>query len=747
MKLKARRAIQLANFLILFYTASGLASIPILEATSESGYGHTKIRWTAYWNGACAERVGLEIGYGLQEDFADNTGKVIDYARSTIPHLLKKCPQTEVVHVESAAPHVRGAQRAFYRFELHGSENWAAKNSYWYHNRVDALVAEGFSPAKIVPGRKALVRLQEEIFEARYGPRLQGTMVAKDFSRHHVEGSNPLRVSHHIISGHWYELGSSQANGSCQKSKDGYSLWGTFTMKVSHGSSGLQISRKYCSEADEKGFADKINLSNVRLSNAQRDWGLSSVAQATNEISKQLQAMNIDVAASQKEFREQRKPLYKSQKLAIYPAQENWCMERTFEAYYTVPNETRDKAFGGNYRKVIGQRLRAVVKEFCGDALSANVQNYSKSDEGYWDSMSFQFRPIRPEPFSTGLNYPKLVTHRLSQKAKDYKARALEHHFGKPCENGPFCELPAGKYLNAIYNGRGDLISSIGKQHEAEMLKLIGDYNSQYGDDQGLINNFFKRMATNRGLITQTTNKYLYDYQGREARCFKPGALSKTFRMELQTMGMVNPDGSVEEGSPMISEATYRVNPEFRDILETVATSSGAPRSDSAYLRTSLRLVFQGLVKLRQDYDCQSPEIQRFEENLRHFAHQESENESFDVLPMPAAIEPTGSANSASNGIQHVTSYEPQTVSKRAAEDANQLSPSEQRARMNAELKVLSDAFIAHVNKQNEEFKQAMKKAKDQQESLALMKEFNQRMAEYREKIDTETQRIKEKYK
>lgn len=754
--------------------AHGAVFLP--DASSRTGYGPTLEAWSVFWTGACAERIGFELGYTGHSEIQNLLPRVTSYARGAVPHVLKACPKADVIYVN--VPGRKGGRPVVYQFEMQRSDDWAVENASWYADRIQTRIAEGYLPAD-AGYHKALVQFEDGRFEAIYGKRLESRLAGANVKRHMQEGASPPRVSHHTISGYWFELGSAQPNGRCPVSRDGYALWGSFTMLINRGSSDVRMLRTFCAEAGEKGHSDQLYLSTPRPSGFERDWGIEW-AKFTDPLHEQLAAMDLDPADDAQTFARTRKPLFESDKLTLYPGNETWCSNRRIDAYYTVASEDRNQAFGGNYATAIAERARQVVNEYCGDAITATVSSYQVGDETPWDSMSFQFRPIQASPFGNDDGYLELLGQNLSERAKAHLAYLNANHLGPACSDAPFCELPGGRYLNAIYNGRGDLVAEMDQIQRAEAQATLSGQMAQMKMEANPITDLFANMIeADHGLIAAAANKYMYSYAAWGRQCLKSGAKTRTFVHTTPPTETINFDGSTDYEPGQTYEADYSVNPEFFGLLERVGSHTGAPDSDAPFLNKARRLVLQGLVRMKDDYGCSSPEVARFERNLIALAEDDLKGGPLRVLPAPAG-EPskpapvaerrlpentssTAETTSLPSATQEAPTYEvsaqPEPVRNRepapssmstpvsTKPPASTLSTAERYALMNAEVQALSEAFVTDINAANTTFQAQMQSASTDAERVELLRTFNTEMAEMRTEVEQKTQAIRDKYK
>ena len=290
------------------------------------------------------------------------------------------------------------------------------------------------------------------------------------------------------------------------------------------------------------------------------------------------------------------------------------------------------------------------------------------------------------------------------------------------------------------------------------MHEILSGQMAQVNMKENPITQMFSDMIeADNGLIVGAANKYMYAYAAWGAQCLKSGAKTRTFVHTTPGTEIVNFDGSTDYEPGKTYEAEYTTNPEFFPLLERVGSHYGAQDSTSPLLNKAQRLVLQGLVKMKNNYDCTSPEVARFERNLIALAEDDLNGQPLRLLSAPAVevakparpTQPASPAPSTEAPVQQAPDETRQVapMAAPAKSPTSTLSTAERYAKMNAEIKTLSDAFVAEINSLNANFQADMQNAGTDAERLEMLREFNNETAQIRTTIERETQAIKDKYK
>ena len=194
------------------------------------------------------------------------------------------------------------------------------------------------------------------------------------------------------------------------------------------------------------------------------------------------------------------------------------------------------------------------------------------------------------------------------------------------CPGGPFCELEAGEYINAIYRADyGDL-----RAIEDKALVAFNKTARFLASDNEKMIEFFSAISgrPDKTFLPLVLNEYMYGYHTRPQECFKEGKLIAEYRskdadMVFKTvypmLGYETEDLRIE-GRERYAE--YHIKPEFKDACDELGNSFGsnkfAPVIDALLNEGDgyIRKVYSSMDVIGQRYDCNSPEVKQFEKNM-----------------------------------------------------------------------------------------------------------------------------------
>lgn len=768
----------MARLIILFLLAGHVSATELIpEATQSGGQGQQQYRYQLWYSGICAEHIGVDVGYSGRQSLTDITDNLHQYVKDSLPILMQRCPQARVIHVEAS-----GKPRDQYRFLLSKDSGWSVSNTYWVSELAADYARQGFEYFSSAPFRHAVMKLQDSQLLGHYGPRLQHHFISTGFEKHMLPDAQPARVHYLAVKGYWYQLSAGVRSTACAESRDGYGYWGSYIMRFYPGQNSVSMDRKACAEFADKGKGDKVRFATPMPSQA-KGWGVTD-RKSVQLLYASLEALNISpVGGVQKLTRSDRKPLYESDLLTIYPTSDDWCLERRLDAVYKVDSASRDREFGGNYARNIAGHVYQLVKEYCQEnPLTGSVNNYQQGEQDYWDQMSFQFRPQQSQSLTPASGYPKLITHNKSQSAKQHQAYLQANHLGPACQGAPFCELPGGRYLNAIY--RGDVATV----KEIDALYVKEFYRERLGASVGSGNPFkdifggiVGDLNTKELLLTgDAVNKYMYVYKDWPQSCLEPGAESKVFEYTTPVVVETDPWGMTHRSGGDYYKATYITNPEFFTLRDRVGSAYGSQRSDNPWLVTSKHLVFKGLVEMKQSYDCKSQDVKIFEQNLIRIstqlldqrdnkAHAGGDNPAKSIPDRSdsvsaAAAEPPGvkSAAGISQGqqVSEKAEYRQQAKIKdqgsaaSKSQSAKQAVPADNNAVPAAQqATTLGEA----LQQSNQKYMQALKELSDTfkkdvqtvpaAQRTQVIQQYQQDVAALQQEAEVATERIRQQYK
>lgn len=602
--------------LILLTLAVGgayAADVPLPEASEQSGNGSNRVGHTLWYTGVCAPRVGVSIGYLDRRADELVAAELQRYAQRSIKHVVARCP--EVVTVEVNARSMTTLLSPFYRFLMHRDENWAIRDFARSDQIVQSLLETGYLPAKGPDPlmSNAYVRFENGRLDVVYGLNLNGRMAAAYAEKRVARISDEVAYPRYVLRGDWYESSSSDNADACDSSRDGYPFWGSFVMQVNPSQANIMITRKACADHDEKGAITKPYLRNLRRS-SQRELGLEAVV-ISETIAAALEADSILIdGLDAAEFAKVRQPLVDKPEYRLYSSKPDVCTHLEFDVVYRANHERRDDVFGGDYQKRVGLLVRGQTQKLCGSTGGASVAAFRVGEDQYWDKMSFTFQTPARGAIGAGRNV--LRTHVKSGRARAHDQWLQDRLLGPVCGE-VFCDLPGGRYLNAIYNGRIDDVRQMDFLFEQSQRALVAQQN-----DEGILQAIAlgpvraALRAGNSQLLRRTANKYMHSYAAWGEECFDSGATEKTFEYTTPTVIETDQYGTTTTGGITFS-AKYTVNPEFFVLRDQLGDSDGAQRSDSPALLPEQALVFRGVVEMKNSYQCRSAEVKQFEAQLR----------------------------------------------------------------------------------------------------------------------------------
>ncbi len=300
---------------ILFVASAANAAVFMQEAASVSGYGPTRVGYSMYYAGACGERIGAEVGYVGRTPIEEALPDVLQYARNSAVHLVARCPQVETIEV--AAQGGASSPRRFYRFEMHRSDDWAPTNVALNTDIVAGLLAADFLPATgpIQTRTPSFAKFRDGRLDIVYGNNFEYRMVSTHVEQVMQPGSEPARLSHYMVRGHWFGLGNEQPNGSCEQSRDGYPLWGSFAMTLSPFANDTPVQFKPCAEDEEEAVSERASIGDLRIGDFE-DYGKEPYRIAAVLAEAIEAAGNFAAGSDPAEFARTRQPIYESDRQA-----------------------------------------------------------------------------------------------------------------------------------------------------------------------------------------------------------------------------------------------------------------------------------------------------------------------------------------------------------------------------------------------------------------------------------------------
>jgi hypothetical protein len=428
---------------------------------------------------------------------------------------------------------------------------------------------------------------------------------------------------------------------------------------------------------------------------------------------------------------------------------------------------------------MIGPLLRRVAHEHCAEPLTATLANYSLGADEAWDRMTFQFRPIQPSALGGDENYLQVLDHFYGAGAEAHAALVDANLLGPACEAEPFCHLAGGRYLNAIYRGDLDAIRQMDHIYaESATLSQSLSFSEAGRNDRvtqvvaGVLN------MTESQLLSEAANKYLHAYAAWGENCLDPGSKPYTFEhtdtviVETDAFGVVTRSGGTHY------EATYTLNPEFFPLRDRIGSYYGAADSDDPFNRPGKALVFSGIVEMKREYDCRSPEVKQFERQLLALTNRVLSDPgttpptqanlpprpegillgSFPQVPVAAAALSNPIARSLPLALPRVAApvvvetHEPVLTAAETARaagepvDISTMSALERQQTMTAEIMAAQERSRDELEALNSEVQLALRGVTASAERTQIVADFQARLTEARQRAEAETVEIQNKY-
>ena len=758
-------------FVLIFslFASGAHAQEYISEAQVRAPYGSQGDSWGLLWSGVCAPRVAVDVTYNGRSFLNEKQQQVIDYLRNTAKHVVARCPEVEILHVlASGGKRNRENPVGTWRFQLHKASNWQITEQIWVNEATFAQqYAQGAHVLKSgAPVIRAILEFEQGQLQGLYGAKLHGSLTSDAILKRMLPETTPARLQYYEIKGFWYELGEIRGQPVCEMARNGYPQWGRFSLLIYPNGNNSYLNRTFCTEDGQTGKSQQLPVRNYQdlvTKSGPRD------TQSLQQLASKLSKLTLSSGETREEFLARRKPLYQSTKLTIYAKDAEFCLNKRFDVYYPMPSEEREQAFEGNYKASVGAVLSKVLRQHCKEATRARVYSAQQGSSEPWDSHSFQFKPLTKAEQYLTLTYPRVVDYHAYDRAKAHQLKMLQHHFGEPCVDQPFCALTAGNFLNAIYRGDVALLVQAEQMHQQEFEERLPGLSN----DQKVVANFLQRLVSHKhgvGLLVMTANKYMYHYPNWGQQCFEDGASARTFVETTDASMTINFDGSIDSEPDQQRKVTYTTNPEFAEIRDLIGPSyMGAPSKGKDRLTLSYRQILQGLEQMQRNYPCNAPEVKQFEQNLIHFTQRQLAKKPLDgtmvaptVLPdtrprkrQPAdkqQVESTAgtprviSPPAAPAATESVPTPDVQGAAKEQAPDTRAANGQQQRQQMAEELEALSQQVADLLQRAQTKLKQDMRSASSAQQRNELMLEFQALLQKINAEAKQKTEQIKRKY-
>jgi len=627
------------------------ARVFLPEAAVTEGDYNNKTNYSIFYSGACAQKVGVSIGFYSKKSVSSSINKIYQYAENSVKHILDQCPIAEHIYANVSAVSRKLTDK--YVFELHKSDSWRATHKETAKDKFDRTNNKLLAPISLL-NQPGFIGIADDQLRAVYGRTLVNQFKSTKIVKKTYEANNEQRFSYYSVIGKWFELGGEKKGQHCENSSEGYAYWGSFSVRIGTGQYANLV-KKSCTSLADKGASITSTLTALMGHREYAGYDSVNPNRDFRLLINELDTLNLQSSSGKdQQFTKTRKPIYQNKHIKIYPSSEDWCWSPELDAVYEAKHEERDKYFNGNYISFIGQTGRKLVSEYCGEPLHVKVHNFRLGNKKAWDTMSFLLKPFKPTITTNTTNYVYLDGHKMSDGAlADQKLKV----WGRSC-SGPFCDLHGGLYLNAIYNNDVELIKSLDQIVNTKLQKSVKQRSNALLGKQGtkLFKQAFEKLSSlrNGGKATKTdlltpsqvsllesiADYYMYNPRGfnpfsmicKEQLVTKVKSYTTPTYDTFDYQGMYDGQGGGERYS-----TTYNVKPNFSGLCDRVCSHLGGDQSPKVgFLRSSnksVRFTLDSTIDLRSKPKyCEEPELKKniaqFERNLISLTNKFLDNKS-----------------------------------------------------------------------------------------------------------------------
>ena len=216
----------------------------------------------------------------------------------------------------------------------------------------------------------------------------------------------------------------------------------------------------------------------------------------------------------------------------------------------------------------------------------------------------------------------------LAPTASFVGLQVADLEISQSCSQAPFCDLPFGTYLNAIYEGDYYRLLQMDSQYNASNLQSASKAVQEgFCDVFGLacLNSFRASMdsfAKTLGMIGEEAqhsflyafiSDYIYYYKNNPSSCFHVSSIRVSKSGVIEGQRYEDLYGNTVSEDPDIDVVShFHFNREFYDVWKN---ESGA-RGPLYELYNKNSQPVKGIYALQKEYGCRSKEVKVFEKNL-----------------------------------------------------------------------------------------------------------------------------------
>ncbi len=294
-----------------------------------------------------------------------------------------------------------------------------------------------------------------------------------------------------------------------------------------------------------------------------------------------------------------------------------WCKNPQLNVVAKIPLKKLHTYITDEY---LSQIAPEILTQQCTSPSSLQLYFYQENSHHYWEQAYYSVKKranLEGEKIEYALANQWISDGPLKQMTQIAEYRKNPYIMWQ-CEEGMFCDLPGGAYLNAIYHNDSKAIQKLEERSYREMKSAARQFDINSGLE--LIGIRFADHIEKTSLLQLVANMYMYQYQYNYSSCLTANAQSRTFSYTTPKFDYTNlygmDMGSV--GGDRIN-ATYTVNPEFISLLERLGSHFGSQLQEMGanfHKIRGMEITLSDTKRLQQNYKCDGPEVKQFETNL-----------------------------------------------------------------------------------------------------------------------------------
>ncbi len=316
--------------------------------------------------------------------------------------------------------------------------------------------------------------------------------------------------------------------------------------------------------------------------------------------------------------------IYEDDSIAVYPREATWCTEIRGRApakggglnlVYRVPHAERGELFLEQYGDLGTTVIEPLVKaQKCWPDVT--VYLFREGETEHWDAL--RFRQVEVAGISPTYRFG--VSERIpgpgaQARIDDFEEQAARLAWGGAACDGPFCDLPGGVYLQAVYDADVETLRGFDTSVNAHIQRRYVDAFASL--TEALTG---EEARARFSLLVALSDTYLHAYQSGYANSCPDGLIDVESRLRLETYDLYSQYGMyMGQGGGEVYTAHYRVKPSLMPLCERICDHFGG--RTSRWIVNHLghhgaELTMAGLAAMPERFACDDPVVLRFERNL-----------------------------------------------------------------------------------------------------------------------------------